>query len=587
MRVKSRLPPKLRGLVLLLGWLIACAAHGQSEAPEQPSGWTPKKPVVSKHDMVVAANPFAVEAGYKMLREGGNAIDAAVAVQMVLNLVEPQSSGIGGGAFMLFHNGRNRVLTAYDGRETAPAAAKPDRFLGADGKPLQFFDAVVGGKSVGVPGTLRMLELAHRQYGRLPWAKLFEPAIALAERGFAVSPRLHSLIEADPYLRTQDRARAYFFNADGSPLAVGQTLKNAAFAATLQRIAAEGADPFYKGAIAADIVETVSSAATSRGDMTEADLAGYKVKVREPICGHYRAYKVCSAPLPAGGTTVLQILGILQPFDMSALRAGSLMSIHVFSEAGRLAYADRDQYLADPDFSAPPSRLTDPAYLRSRSALIRFDASMGRAKAGVPEAVRKAARVDFGADSAFELPSTSHLSIVDKYGNALAMTTSIEYAFGSQLMTPGGFLLNNELTDFSFSPVADGKPVANRVEAGKRPRSAMSPTIVYDAKGELFMVAGSVNGSQIINDVAKTLIGVIDWGLDPQAAADLPNVGSRNGPTELEKSTSAVALEPKLRALGHDTRVVVDTSGVHAIVRTRTGWIAGADPRREGTARGD
>ena len=587
MPVKSRLLPKFRALVLLLGWLIACAAHGQSQAPEQPTGWTPKKPVVSKHDMVVAANPLAVEAGYTVLREGGSAIDAAVAVQMVLNLVEPQSSGIGGGAFMLYHNGRNRVLTAYDGRETAPAAAKPDRFLGTDGKPLQFFDAVVGGKSVGVPGTLRMLELAHRQYGRLPWAKLFEPAIALAESGFAVSPRLHSLIEADAYLKTQDRARAYFFNADGSALAVGQTLKNPAFAATLKRIAAEGADAFYKGAIAADIMETVRAAATSRGDIAEADLAGYKAKVREPICERYRAYKVCSAPLPAGGLTVLQILGILQPFDMGALGASSLMSVHVFSEAGRLAYADRDQYLADPDFASPPPGLTDPAYLRSRSALIKLDDSMGRAKAGIPEAVRKAARVDFGADSAFELPSTSHLSIVDKYGNALAMTTSIEYAFGSQLMTRGGFLLNNELTDFSFAPDVEGKAVANRVEAGKRPRSAMSPTIVYDAKGELFMVAGSVNGTQIINDVAKTLVAVIDWGLDPQAAADLPNVGSRNGPTELEKGTSAVALEPKLRALGHETRIVEDTSGVHAIVRTRQGWIAGADPRREGTARGD
>ena len=586
MPVKSRLSSKLRGLVLLLGCLVAGAAYAQSPGPEQPTGWTPKKPVVSKHDMVVAANPLAVEAGYTMLREGGNAIDAAVAVQMVLNLVEPQSSGIGGGAFMLFHNGRNRMLTAYDGRETAPAAAKPDRFLDADGKPLHFFDAVIGGKSVGVPGTLRMLELAHRQYGRLPWAKLFDPAIALAERGFAVSPRLHSLIEADTYLKTQDRARAYFFNADGSPLAVGQTLKNPAFAATLKRIASGGADAFYKGAIAADIAET-ARAATSQGDITEADLAEYKAKVREPICERYRAYKVCSAPLPAGGLTVLQILGILQPFDMGALGASSLMSVHVFSEAGRLAYADRDQYLTDPDFVPPPQGLTDPAYLRSRSAMIKLNASMGHAKAGVPESARKAATADLGADGAFELPSTSHLSIVDKYGNALSMTTTIESAFGSRLMTKSGFLLNNELTDFSFEPVVDGRPVANRVEPGKRPRSAMSPTIVYDAKGELFMVAGSVNGSQIVNDVSKTLVAVIDWGLDPQAAADLPNVGSRNGPTELEKGTAAVALEPKLRAMGHETRIVEDTSGVHAIVRTRTGWIAGADPWREGMAKGD
>src|SRR5215472_6301946 len=299
---------RCRWASLLTGLLlIAALAQAQDQGPEVASGWTAKKAVTSKRDMVAAANPLAVEAGYQILREGGNAVDAAVAVQMVLNLVEPQSSGIGGGAFIHFHNGRNGLLTAYDGRDTAPAAAKPDRFLGPEGKPLRFFDAVVGGKAVGVPGTLRMLELAHRQYGRLPWAKLFEPAITLAEHGFAVSPRLHSLIEADSYLKTQDRARSYFFNADGSPLAVGHMLTNPAFAATLKRIAAEGADAFYKGAIAADIVETARAAATSRGDITEADLADYKAKVREPICGAYRAYKVCGAPLPAGGVTVLQI----------------------------------------------------------------------------------------------------------------------------------------------------------------------------------------------------------------------------------------------------------------------------------------
>jgi gamma-glutamyltranspeptidase/glutathione hydrolase len=326
--------------------------------------------------------------------------------------------------------------------------------------------------------------------------------------------------------------------------------------------------------------------------MTEADLAAYRAKVREPVCGIYRAYKVCGMPLPSsGGMTVLQILGVLEPFDMRALGAGSLMSAHLFSEAGRLAYADRNQYLADPDFVTPPPGLSDPAYLRQRSALIKLDASMGRAKAGLPEVVpearRKAARVDFGADNALEFPSTSHISIVDRYGNALAMTTTIEDAFGSRLMTKSGFLLNNELTDFSFAPVDDGKPVANRVEAGKRPRSSMAPTIVYDAKGQVYIVAGSPGGSAIINYVAKTLVGMLDWSLDPQAAIDLPNIGSRNGPTELEKNTAAVALEPKLKALGHETRVMEHTSGLQAIVRTRNGWIGGADPRREGTAKGD
>jgi gamma-glutamyltranspeptidase/glutathione hydrolase len=579
-------------LVVALALVASHVAVAQDRAPELPSGWTPKKPITTRHDMVAAANPLAVEAGHQMLKQGGTAVDAAVAAQMVLNLVEPQSSGIGGGAFMLFHNGHNGLLTAYDGRETAPAAATPERFLDKDGKPLKFYDAVVGGKSVGAPGTLRLLELAHRQYGKLPWAKLFEPAIALAEQGFAVSPRLHVLIAGDKYL-TQDRAKAYFYNPDGTPLAVGRTLKNPAFAATLKRIAAEGADAFYKGDIARDIVNTVRSAAMNPGDLTEADLAGYKAKVREPVCGRYRVYKVCGMPLPSsGGITVLQILGILERFDMKALGASSLISVHLFSEAGRLAYADRNEYLADPDFVKPPPGLTDPAYLRERSALIQFDASMGRAKAGMPSvaqaAQKKASALrSFGADNSLEFPSTSHMSIVDRFGNALAMTTTIEDAFGSHLMTRSGFFLNNELTDFSFAPLHDGKAVANRVEAGKRPRSSMAPTIVYDVKGRVFMVLGSSFGSTIINDVAKTLIGVIDWRLDPQAASALPNYGSQNGPTELEKGTSVVALEPRLQALGHDTRIFDDTSGVHVIVRTKSGWIGGADPRREGTAAGD
>ena len=570
--------------------LVCTAPSAQTVAPELSSGWTAKKAVVSKRDMVAAENPLAVEAGHAILRKGGSAVDAAVAMQMVLNLVEPQSSGIGGGAFMLFHNGRTRLLTAYDGRETAPAAAKPDRFLGPDGKPLQFFDAVVGGKSVGVPGALRMLELAHRQYGRLPWASLFERAIELAERGFAVSPRLAILIAGEKQRFRQELARDYFFNPDGSPLVAGQTLRNPALATTLKQIAAHRAEAFYKGEIARDIVDTVRAAPTNPGDMTEADLAAYKAKVREPVCGRYRAYKVCGMPLPSsGGITLLQILGILQPFDMHALGAGSLMSVHVFSEAGRLAYADRNQYLADPDFVTPPSGLTDPAYLRQRSALIKLDASMDRAKPGLPEVVprKKAARIDFGTDHALEFPSTSHISIVDRYGNAVAMTSTIEFAFGSHLMTRSGFLLNNELTDFSFTPMEEGKPVANRVEAGKRPRSSMAPTIVYDEHSQVYLVAGSAGASAIINDVAKALIGVLDWKLDPQAAIDLPNIGSRNGPTELEKNTAAVALEPRLQALRHETRVAEDTSGLLVIVRTGNGWIAGADPRREGTAKGD
>jgi gamma-glutamyltranspeptidase / glutathione hydrolase len=578
--------------------VVVCAVIGshvalaQDHAPELASGWTSKAPILSRYDMVAAANPLAVAAGHRVLRLGGNAVDAAIAVQMVLNLVEPQSSGIGGGAFMLFHDGRNGLLTAYDGRETAPAAARPDRFLDAEGKPLEFYDAVVGGRSVGVPGTLRMLELAHRRLGKLPWRLLFEPAIALAEQGFAVSPRLSRAIAGEKHL-IQERARAYFYNSDGTPLAVGQTLKNPAFAATLKRIAKGGAEAFYKGEIARDIVATVHSAPANPGDMTEADLAAYKARLREPVCGRYRGYKVCGMPPPSsGGITVLQILGILEPYDMKALGAESLLSVHLFSEAGRLAYADRDRYLADPDFVRPPPWLIDPAYLRARSSLIRIDSSMGHAAPGVPAIAQPAGKQaaawrSLGTAAALEFPSTSHICIVDRYGNALAMTTTIEDAFGSRLMTRSGFLLNNELTDFAFVPEEGGRPVANRVEAGKRPRSAMAPTIVYDRSGRVMMVAGSPGGSAIINYVAKTLIGVLDWGLDPQAAIDLPNVGSRNGPTELEKDTPAVALEPKLRALGHDIRVLKQTSGLQAIVRTRGGWIGGADPRREGTAEGD
>jgi gamma-glutamyltranspeptidase/glutathione hydrolase len=559
-------------------------AAAQAPAPERPSGWTDKKAVSARQFMVAAANPLAVDAGYEVLARGGSAVDAAIAVQMVLNLVEPQSSGIGGGAFMLHHTGRTAKLVAYDGRETAPAAAKPDRFV-KDGKPQQFYDAVVGGKSVGVPGTLRMLEAAHRAHGRLPWKTLFEPAIQLAENGFAVSPRLNTALKGEKYL-AQERARAYFYNADGSPREVGYVLKNPAFAATLRRIAEGGADAFYAGEIARDVIDTANSHPTSPGDLTEADLAGYRAKVREPVCGPYRVYTVCGMPLPSsGGLTVLQILGMLERFPMASLAPGSLMAAHFVSEAGRLAYADRGLYMADPDFVQVPGGLTDRGYLAERSQLIQLNASMGRGIAGVPPPAR-AQKVAWGADNALELPSTSHISVVDRHGNAVAMTTTIEDGFGSRLMTRGGFLLNNELTDFSFAPVEDGKPVANRVEGGKRPRSSMSPTIVYDRAGRVYMVVGSPGGSAIINYVAKTLIGVLDWGLDPQAAIDLPNVGSRNGPTELEAGTEAASLQPKLEALGHATRVMPQTSGLQAIVRTKSGWIGGADPRREGTVRG-
>jgi gamma-glutamyltranspeptidase/glutathione hydrolase len=420
------------------------------------------------------------------------------------------------------------------------------------------------------------------------WGELFAPAIALAEQGFAVSPRLHALLAADGQI-TQPRARQYFFGADGKPLAVGTVLRNPAYAETLRRIAAGGADAFYRGEIARDVVDTANSHATNPGDLTLADLAGYAVKVRTAICDTYRGFRVCGMPLPSsGGVTVLQMLKMLERYDLRAMGPATFWSVHFFSEAGRLAFADRDVYEADPAFYSPPSGLLDPAYLRSRSALIRADSSMKSAAPGNPPDRQPAdKKVALGQGAALELPSTSHISIVDKYGNAVAMTTTIEDGFGSRLMTRGGFLLNNELTDFSFAPTDRGRPVANRVEGGKRPRSAMSPTIVYDKAGRVAIVAGSPGGSAIINYVAKTLVGIIDWDLDPQAAIALPNFGSRNGPTELERNTSVAALEPKLRALGASVWVNEQTSGLQVIQRTKTGWIGGADPRREGVVRGE
>ncbi len=560
-------------------------ARAQDLPPEAASGWTDKQPVASRTFMVAAANPLAVDAGYEILRQGGTAVDAAIAVSLVLNLVEPQSSGIGGGALMLFHDGRRNRLSAYDGRETAPAAARPDRFLARDGKPQARMAAVVGGRSVGVPGTVALLAETHRRHGRLPWARLFAPAIALAENGFVISPRLATLIAAEKHF-VQPRARAYFLLPDGSPRVAGTILRNPEFAATLRIIAAIGADAFYSGDIARDVVGTADSFAPSPGDLTLADLESYRVKVREPLCATYRVYRVCGFPPPAGGLTVLQTLGMLEPYDVEAMGPASFWSVHFMSEAGRLAYADRDAYIADPDFVTVPKGLLDRDYLRTRSLLIRATESLGHAEPGTPAgpAAKKAA---FGTPAALEFPSTSHISIVDRYGDAVAMTTTIEDAFGSRLMTAGGFLLNNELTDFSFTPVENGRPVANRVEPGKRPRSAMAPTIVYDRAGRVYMIVGSPGGPAIINYVAKTLLGVLDWRLDPQAAVALPNFGSRNGPTELEAHTAVTTLAPRLRSLGHETRVIEHTSGLAAIVRTKRGWIGGADPRREGTVRGD
>jgi gamma-glutamyltranspeptidase/glutathione hydrolase len=582
---KPGLPSRLLALALGVALLPPMVGLAQDRpAPEHGSGRSDREAVRAQKDMTVSANPLASAAGREILRRGGNAVDAAIAVQLVLGLVEPQSSGIGGGAFLVYYDRQTKEVHTYDGRETAPAAAKSDRFLGKDGKPLQFYDAVVGGKSVGVPGTVRMLELIHKKYGKLPWSQLSQPAIQLAEQGFPLSPRLHALLSKEPFLPRIEPAKSYFYQSDGKPKPIDTKLVNKPYAEVLRQIAKRGADAFYKGEIAADIVNTVTKAAVP-GDLTTTDLANYQAKERKPVCGVYRVYKVCGMGSPSsGGLTVLQILGMLERFNVAALKPDSVEAVHLFSEAGRLAYADRGVYMADTDFvPVPTDELIDPEYLQRRAALIDPKRSMGEAKPGQLSSQKTQ---NWGQDDSREYPSTSHLAIVDRFGNAVSMTTSIEDAFGSRLMVRG-FLLNNQLTDFSFSPTIEGKPVANRVEPGKRPRSSMAPTLVFDRNGKLVMAVGSAGGSRIINYVAKTLVGVLDWKLDSQQAVALPNFGNRNGPTELEKGTKSEQLKPALEAMGHQVQVVEQTSGSHAIVLTNQGLVGGADPRREGVAVGD
>ena len=534
--------------------------------------------------MVVAAHPLAARAGYDAIRSGGSALDAAIAVELVLGLVEPQSSGLGGGAFLLHYAARGAKLEAYDGRETAPASAKPGRFLGPDKRPLDWPDAVVSGKSVGVPGLLRLFELAHRRHGKLRWAALFEPAIELAQKGFPISPRLNALVAADRFLPLDANARRYFYLPDGKAKPAGTLLRNPEYAVVLKRVAAGGANAFYRGEIAHNIAVAVRSHKRTAGDLAESDFSAYSAMQREPLCGAYRRWKVCGMPPPSsGGFAVLQILAILERFDLRALKADSVEAVHLFAEAGRLAYADRNLYIADPDFApAPLAALLEPAYLAARAKLIDPLHSMGRARAGNPAGVS----AGYGLAEPLELSATTHVSIVDAEGNAVALTASVEAAFGNRQMVRG-FFLNNELTDFSWAPEEDGKPVANRVEAKKRPRSSMAPTMVFDEKGKLGMVIGSPGGHSIINYVALTIVNVLDWGMDIQKAIAAPRMGSRNGPTELERGTKAERLAPALERMGHSVRIRPEASGLHGIVRTATGWAGGADPRREGVALGD
>lgn len=560
---------------------VARTPETPDASPEAVSAKTAKSLQQARRWMAASANPLATEAGSRVLREGGSAVDAAIAMQMVLALVEPQSSGLGGGAFMLAFDARHRRIRSYDGRETAPLAAGENRFV-VDGKPMAFAEAVNSGLSVGAPGMLSMLELAHRRHGLLSWARLFEPAIRLAREGFPVSARLHGQIAGNRDLVGQAAARDYFYPG-GMPAPVGYLLKNPALADVLQRVATEGAQAFYRGEIAEDIVAAVRSHPRP-GDLSTEDLARYRPQEREPVCGAYRGLRLCGMGPPSSGSlAVLQMLGMLEQHRVDEMMPFSLEAVHYFAEAGRLAFADRERYLADPDFvTVPVQALLDPAYLRARGAQIDSRLSMGTALPGDP--VRFLSRR--GEDHALEQPSTTHLVAIDRQGNGVSMTSTIESEFGSKIFVRG-FLLNNQLTDFSLAPRdAQGLPVANRVEPGKRPRSAMAPMIVTSG-GKLYMLAGSPGGSAIINFVAKTLIGVIDWNMDVQEAITQPNMGSRNRDTELERGTSLERHRSGLRQKGHRVNILPLTSGVHAIVQGSGGLTGGADPRREGTAAGE
>jgi len=601
--------------LLLCGLFSACAGtpgNGQPTArqvttpqPEGSSDITAKPGWVHQRQAVAAANPLAAEAGANILRAGGSAVDAAIAVQMVLSLVEPQSSGIGGGAFLLHHDGQR--VQAFDGRETAPLDVTEELFLNEQGQPLPFATAVNSGRAVGVPGAVAMLAMAHQQHGRLPWTRLFEPAIALSEQGFPVSQRLHTLLKDDATLRKDPVANAYFYRVDGTPHPVGHVLRNPALASVLRQLAAQGPAALHEGPVAQAIVNKVQQHAGLPGRMSLSDLQRYQPKAREALCHDHsaadRALRICGFPPPSSGALAVgQILGLLArtPSARSNLEGDAPTAgwLHHYIEASRLAFADRAQYVADPDFVAAPDgqwlSLLAPAYLDQRARLIG-DKAATSVTHGQPGGASSAwapmpAQTEYG---------TSHVSIVDGHGNALSMTTTIEAAFGARLMvttdpsSPGGFLLNNQLTDFSFTPRSpEGRPVANRVEPGKRPRSSMSPTLVFDRdSGELLASAGSPGGAFIIHFTAKALHGMFQWQLTPQAAIDLPNFGTLGGPLLLEAGRFPRATVQGLEQRGHDVREAPLPSGLQAIRRggekDQRVWLGGADPRREGIVAGD
>lgn len=578
---------KMPGRALLAALLLtsACAPMGQMASPP-PQGAPAPVPAdgvpVGEKGLVSAADPRAAEAGVDMLRLGGTATDAAIATMLALTVVEPQSSGIGGGGFLVLGDAAGKVETV-DGRETAPKAAGPQWFY-VNGQPLPIIEAIPGGRSVGVPGNLRLAALAHAHHGKLAWRALFQPAIRLARDGFVMTPRLYAMLSRFPRTGALDpQARAIYYGADGQPLPAGTVIRNPALAETLEKIAAQGVDSFYAGDNAATVAAKVGTAPRNPAPLTTADVAGYQAKGRAPVCGDYRGYRVCGmGPPSSGATTVYAILKQLERFDLKALGPDNPVSWHLIAESERLAYADRDRYLGDSDFvSVPVAGLTDPAYLATRSALISDKGTLPSVVAGTPPGVRTA----FAPARPQEEHGTTHFVAVDRWGNAASYTSTIESPFGSGLMV-GGYYLNNELTDFNIVPDRDGVPTANRVEAGKRPRSSMAPTLIYGPDGQLRLAIGAAGGATIPAQVAKAIIGVLDWGLPAREAIALPVIFAPGGDVVfVEKGSAQEAMIPALVALGHRQVIAREASfKANAIERVGDRWRGAADPRSEGAA---
>lgn len=559
---------------------IHLSALGRDEpAPEAATGYTERHAQIGKDYMISVANPHAAFIGKKILKEGGSAIDAAIAMQATLTLVEPQSSGIGGGAFILYWDNKAKKLHTFDGRETAPRDVNANLFMDSKGNPVPWQDAIQGGRAVGTPGVLRALEMAHKKFGKLDWASLFFDAARLAELGFNVSPRLATLLEKEihPGLKKMAPARYYFYPF-GKPLREGTRLLNDPLAKTLLAIGAEGADYFYQGPLAQEIVSAVQNSTINPGKLSLDDLKSYQAKERPPVCVGYKTYRLCSmGPPSSGGLTVMQILLMLEDKGIEKLKPNSAEMVHLFTQASRLAFADRNAYMADTDFTRLPyGALINPSYIDGRAQRIDTEKDSGFARPGNPYPNTLG-----GTDNAIERPNTSHMSIVDKDGNAVSMTTTIEMGFGSGVMV-NGFLLNNQMTDFSRDPMQNGKWVLNRIEPGKRPRSSMAPFMVFDQDNKLVLVIGSPGGSRIINYVALSLIGVLDWKMDVQQAINLPRIANVNSRTELEAGTPLEALKGELEKRGHNVVIRDLNSGLHGIEVYADRLVGGADPRREG-----